>query len=293
VTYSLLARDAATGELAVGVQSHWFSVGGVVPWARPGVGVVATQSVAEPAYGPALLERLAAGETPEAALRAELAADEAAGFRQVAVLGAAGAPVVHTGAGCMAVAGHASAPDACAQANIMARDGVPEAMLDAFGTTGGPLAARVLAALQAAEAAGGDLRGRQSAALVVVPAAGEPWHRTVDLRVEDHADPLGELARLLRLSAAYAAASDGDELAGRGDVDGAAAAYGRAEALAPEMSELRFWAALARAQGGDVAGGAAVVRELAAAHAGWRVLLDRLPDELAPGAAAVREHLDG
>ncbi|MGD0198874.1 MAG: DUF1028 domain-containing protein, partial [Solirubrobacteraceae bacterium] len=119
-TYSIVARDAASGELGVAVQSHWFSVGAVVPWAQPGVGAVATQANAEPGYGPRLLERLAAGATPAAALAELLAADPSAATRQVAVIDSAGAVAVHTGSACVAHAGHATAAGVSCQANIMA-----------------------------------------------------------------------------------------------------------------------------------------------------------------------------
>lgn len=293
MTYSLVARDPQTGELGVVVQSHWFSVGTVVSWGRPGVGVVATQSVAEPAYGPRLLDRLEAGDAPREALDDLLRADEAARFRQVAVLAPAGEPIVHTGADCIGVAGHVTGDDHAAQANMMARDGVPGAMSEAFTAATGPLARRMLEAVRAAEAAGGDVRGRQSAALLVVGPRGEPWRRQVDLRVDDHDDPVGELARLLDLHDAYTWATKGDDLVGEGRPDEAGAAYGRAAQLAPGNLELRFWAALAAAAAaaGDVDRAAAEVRAVAAEHPGWLDLLDRLAPDVAPGAAAVRTAL--
>ncbi len=199
-TYSIVGRDPATGELGVGVQSHWFSVGSIVTWARPGVGAVATQSIAEPSYGPKLLDRLAAGEDAEAGLSAELAGDSLARFRQVAVVDAGGVTATHTGGGCMDHAGHEAGDGFSAQANLMASPQVWPAMAAAFSGADGPLARRLLAGLEAAEAAGGDVRGRQSAALLVVPAEGEAWRRRVELRVEDSAEPLAELGRLLNLA---------------------------------------------------------------------------------------------
>src|SRR3954454_17102036 len=173
-TYSIVARDPETGELGVAVQSHWFSVGSVVSWARPGVGAVATQSVVEPAYGPWLLDRLQAGATAREALDALLAEDDGVAFRQVAVIGAGGMPAVHTGERCIPYAGHDLGTDFSAQANMMAREGqVWPAMADGFTQAEGTLARRLLAALHAAEAHGGDVRGRQSAALLVVPPEGE------------------------------------------------------------------------------------------------------------------------
>src|SRR3954466_14273134 len=163
-TYSIVARDPATGELGAAVQSHWFSVGSIVPWARPGVGAVCTQSIAEPAYGPRLLDALEGGAEPARALRDLLAADPAAGHRQVAVIAPAGAPAVHTGAGCIAYAGHVAGTDFTVQANMMSSDAVWPAMAGAYeaaATAGDALPRRLLAALHAAEGAGGDARGRQ------------------------------------------------------------------------------------------------------------------------------------
>jgi uncharacterized Ntn-hydrolase superfamily protein len=290
-TYSLVARDPETGELGVAVQSHWFSVGSIVSWAEPGVGAVATQSIAEPAYGPRLLERLRAGEAPREALDELLAVDGQARFRQVAVVDAGGEVAVHTGDGCIPRAGDVQGNGFSAQANMMAGYGVWPAMAEAFETATGPLARRLLAALDAGEAAGGDVRGRQSAALVVVSAEGEPWQRTVELRVEDHPDPLGELRRLVDLADAYAVASEGDDLVGRGRHAQAAERYRRAAELAPANAELLFWAGLALAQGGDVDAGVERVRSAIEMHRGWRDLLARLEPEIAPAAPTVREAL--
>ncbi len=291
-TYSIVARGAA-GELGAAVQSHWFSVGSVVAWARPEAGAVCTQSVAEPAYGPRLLDRLAEGEEPAGALRALLDADEQRAFRQVAAVAPSGAVGVHTGEGCIAFAGHATGDGFSCQANMMASEAVWPAMAQAFAAApaDAPLARRMLAALDAGEAAGGDVRGRQSAALVVAPAAGEPWQRLVELRVEDHEDPLAELRRLLDLHDAYALASDGDELAGQGRHEEAGERYRRAAELAPGSHELLFWAGLAAVQAGDRAGGVEQVRRAIALQPGWAELLGRLDARIAPAAPAVRETL--
>jgi len=291
-TYSIVARCAETGELGVAVQSHWFSVGSVVTWARPGVGAVATQSIAEPAYGTRLLAALEGGGDPEHALGELLAADEAARFRQVAVIGAAGPPAVHTGEGAIAYAGHAVGDDFSVQANMMASGDVWPAMADAFVHTTGPLARRMLAALRAAEGAGGDARGRQSSAMLIVPAAGEPWATVVDLRVEDHPEPLDELERLLGVSDAYTLATVGDDLTGEGRHAEAAEAYRAASTLQPGNHELLFWAGLAEFGHGDRAAGLAQVRQAIALQPGWRELLGRLSAEVAPDAAAVVAALD-
>jgi uncharacterized Ntn-hydrolase superfamily protein len=175
---------------------------------------------------------------------------------------------------------------------MMGRATVPDAMSAAFERAEGDLAERLMVALEGAEAEGGDVRGRQSAALLVAPAAGEPWRTRVDLRVEDHADPVGELRRLLGLQRAYELAGEADELMGAGRAAEAAARYVRAAELAPASDELQFWAGLAIAQEGDVAAGADAVRRAAAVHAGWLTLLERLSPDFAPAGAAVRAELE-
>jgi uncharacterized Ntn-hydrolase superfamily protein len=291
-TYSIVARDAATGELGVAVQSHWFSVGSVVSAARAEVGAIASQSIVEPAYRERILDRLEAGERPAGALAALLEEDPVARFRQVAVVDGAGEVAVHTGDGCIEHAGDATGEGYSAQANMMSSPDVWPAMAAAFEQSSGePLALRLLASLDAAEAAGGDVRGRQSAALLVVPPASRPWWRTVDLRVEDDPEPLAELRRLTTLHEAYALASEADELVGEGRHEEAAAGYRRAAELAPGNDELIFWSGLALAGDGDLRGGVAQVRRAIEIHPGWRDLLARLGPDVAPAAEAVRREL--
>src|SRR5215207_4451434 len=291
-TYSIVAFDPETGELGAAVQSHWFSVGSLCPWARPGIGAVATQSVVEPAHGPNALDRLERGATAQAALAGVLRDDPLASMRQVGVVDARGRVAVHTGADCIPEAGHAIGEHWACQANMMAHATVPDAMAAAFAQASGDLAGRLMTALEGAEAEGGDVRGRQSAALVVVRAQGEPWRRRVDLRVEDHTDPIAELRRLLGLQRAYELAGEADELMGEGRADEAAGRYVRASELAPESDELLFWAGLAIAQNGDVPAGADAVRRAASVNPGWLTLLERLSPEFAPAGAAVRHELD-
>jgi uncharacterized Ntn-hydrolase superfamily protein len=290
-TYSIVARDPDTGELGAAVQSHWFSVGSLCTWARPGVGAVATQSVVEPGHGPHTLARLQHGESAPDALAAVIAGDPLAAVRQVGVVDAHGAVAVHTGADCIPEACHHVGAHWSCQANMMARATVPAAMSQAFEGAEGDLAERLMHALDGAETEGGDVRGRQSAALLVVPAEGAAWQFRVDLRVDDHADPLAELRRLLGLQRAYELAGEADELMGEGRVDEAAPRYVRAAELAPGSDELLFWAGLALAQSGDVDAGVDAVRRAASVHPGWRTLLERLSPEFAPAAAAVRQAL--
>ncbi|HEX8086287.1 MAG TPA: DUF1028 domain-containing protein [Solirubrobacteraceae bacterium] len=278
MTYSLVARDPSTGELGVAVQSHWFSVGSVVPHVREGVGAVALQSVPDVVHGGRILDRLGDGASPAEALQAVLRDDPGEAMRQTAVVDAAGQIAVHTGASCIAEAGHVTGDGWSCQANMMASDTVPDAMARAFAGAQGPLAERMVSALEAAEAEGGDIRGRQSAALV---AGG------VELRVEDHADPVGELRRLLVLHRAYEAATEGDTAVAAGDFERAATAYERASVLAPENDELLFWAGLAAAQGGDVELALRRVRRAIEIQPSWRELLARLGPEHSPVAADV------
>jgi len=291
VTYSIVARDPDTGELGVAVQSHWFSVGPIVPWARPGVGAVATQAMIEVAYGPRALALLKHGVRSQEALQRLTAADPGAAGRQVAVMDAAGDVAVHTGDAAIPFAGHVVGDGVSCQANMMASARVWPDMLDAFTAAAGSLTQRLLAALDAAEAAGGDVRGRQSAAILVVPATGEAWETVVSLRVEDHPEPLAELRRLVGLHEAYTVAERGDELVSQGRHVEAAEAYRQSAALAPESEELRFWDGLGSALAGDLDAGAEQVRQVIARRSGWGELLERLSPEIAPSAAEVRFRL--
>lgn len=292
-TYSIVAHDPRTGEVGVAVQSHWFSVGSIVPWTRAGVGAVAVQSVPDAAYGTRLLDRLEAGEAPAGALTAELAGDEQAAYRQVALVSADGRAAAHTGAMCVAFAGDVAGEGFTCQANIMASEAVWPAMAEAFSKSGPthPLARRMLAALHAGEAAGGDVRGRQSCAIVVAPADGDPWRTTVDLRVEDAPEPLTEMERLLGVHDAYALATEGDDLVSLGRLEEAGVAYARAAELAPGNHELLFWAGLAAVQAGRREEGLEQVRRAIAMQPGWAELLPRLSAEMAPAAPEVASEL--
>lgn len=290
-TYSITARDPVTGALGVAIHSHWFSVGPLCAWARPGAGAVATQSVVEPAYGARGLDAMASGESAPDALARLLGADDSARVRQVAMVDAAGRVAVHTGHDCIPVAGHVTGDGFSCQANMMLRETVPAAMATAFAAADDELPERLLAALEAAEGEGGDVRGRQSAAMLVVPAAGEAWATSVDLRVDDHAAPLDELRRLMGLERAYSLAVAADELVGAGDFDAAIPLYERASALAPESDELVFWAGIGLA-GSDLDAGVARIRRAAAVNPHWLVLLDRLSPEFAPAGAEIRRALN-
>jgi len=278
VTYSIVGRDKKTGEFGVAVQSHYFQVSPAVPWAKAGVGAVATQSHVNLSYGPLGLELLEAGYTAEQALAALTAGDPKAEVRQCAIVDADGHVAAHTGAKCIPAAGQTLGDGFSCQANLMEKDTVWDAMARAFSTSDAPLAERMMAALEAAEAEGGDIRGKQSAAMVVVAATGtgRPWNdRIIDLRVEDSAEPLPELRRLLRIKRAYMTAGDADLLEEKGDMPGAIAKLREALAIAPEMVELRVMTGVTMASAGDVDGGCALIAEAVRKNARWVETLHR------------------
>jgi uncharacterized Ntn-hydrolase superfamily protein len=268
MTYSIVARDPETGDLGVAVQSHYFQVGPVVPWGLAGVGAVATQSLVNVSFGPAGVELMRLGCTARQALDAVLAGDPDRDARQCAMVDAAGGVAAHTGGRCIAEAGHRAGDGYSVQANLMERATVWDAMAEAFEAAEGPLAERMLAALDAAEAEGGDVRGRQSAAMVVLTGrpTGRAWEdRRIDLRVEDHPDPVVELRRLVRYRRAYGAAAGGD-----------VAGHRQALQIAPEVTQLRFFAGLALARAGQWDEGLVLLREAIAAEPRWEITLPRL-----------------
>ena len=252
-TYSIVARDAKTGELGVAVQSSYFSVGTDVSWAAAGVGAVATQAIVEVAYGPKGLELLARGATAQEALDELVARDPLAALRQVGIVDAEGRTAAHTGSACVSACAHAVGAGYSVQGNMLASDAVWQAMGPAFETAEGDLAERLMLVLEAAERAGGDVRGRQSAALLVVTGA-RPTHdwegRSFDLHVEDHPRPLEELRRLLTLRRAYALFQEARRSFGAGDLDGALEMVERARKLQPSDLQFAFWTGVALANSG-------------------------------------------
>jgi uncharacterized Ntn-hydrolase superfamily protein len=285
MTYSIVARDPRTGDLGVAVQSHWFAAG-IVCWARPGVGAVATQATALIDHGPLVLDALAGGEDAAGALRVRLDADDDREVRQVAVLDSRGGVAVHTGASCIPEAGHVAGDGYACQANMMWRDTVWRAMADAFESAEGDLAERLLRALEAGEGEGGDVRGRQAARLLVVraEATDRPWEDVlVDLRVDDHPHPLPELRRLLELKRAYDRLESAEALELEDDVEGAFVERRAALEAVPDVAEIAFWTAisLANAGRGDEARETAAVAF--AAYPGWAELLRRLAERRLAG----------
>ena len=246
-TYSIVARDSATGQLGVAVQSHWFSVGAIVAFAEAGVGAVATQSFVDPSYGPLGLELMKIGKSAPEALRGLLASDDGEAVRQVAMIDAQGRVQAHTGSRAIYAAGHLVGDQYSVQANLMEKESVWGAMSKAYENAEGDLAERLLQALEAAEQEGGDIRGKQSAAILVVSGepSGRPWEdRLFDLRVEDHPDPLGELRRLVTMQRAYQKLNEGDGWVTAEDFPRALEAYSEALSIVPDEAtngEAAFW----------------------------------------------------
>jgi uncharacterized Ntn-hydrolase superfamily protein len=279
-TFSIVARDPATGELGVAVQSHWFSVGPIVPWAEAGVGAVATQSFVDPSYGKNGLELMRAGKSAPDVLKELLEKDEGREVRQVAMIDAQGRVDAWTGKNDIQAAGHIVGKNFSVQANLMLNDKVWPAMARAFENAKGDLADRMLAALDAAQAVGGDIRGRQSAAMVVVTGkpTGQAWKdRTFDLRVDDSPQPLVELRRLVRLQRAYNHMNAGDLAVEKKDNEGALREYGAAEKLVPNNAEMIYWHAVALVNMGRVEESLPLFRKVFAMDRNWIALTPRLP----------------
>jgi uncharacterized Ntn-hydrolase superfamily protein len=279
-TFSIVARDPNTGEIGVAVQSHWFSVGPIVPWAEAGVGAVATQSFVDPSYGKLGLEMMRTGKSAPDALKSLLAGDEGREVRQVAMIDTHGRVDAWTGKNDIQAAGHIVGKNFSVQANLMLNDKVWPAMAQAFESAKGDLADRMLAALDAAQAMGGDIRGRQSAALIVVTGkpTGQAWKdRTFDLRIDDSPEPLKELRRLVTLQRAYNHMNAGDLAVEKKDNEGALREYAAAEKLVPDNAEMIYWHAVALANMGRVDESLPLFRKVFAMDRNWATLTPRLP----------------
>ncbi len=278
-TYSIVARDPATGQLGVAVQSHWFSVGSVVTWAKAGVGAVATQSFVLVDYGPKGLALMEAGTPAPEALAQLIAGDDGQAVRQVAMVDANGRVATHTGERCIQAAGHYLGDHFSVQANLMLSDEVWPRMAAAYENSKGGLADRMLAALEAAQGVGGDIRGQQSAAILIVTGEkqDQPWKGVLmELRVEDHPTPVAELRRLIMVHRAYEHMNAGDLAVEHGDNEGALKEYGAAEELFPDNLEMKFWHAVALVNMGRLEASYPLFRTIFAQDKNWRTLLPRL-----------------
>jgi len=279
-TYSIVARDPVTGQMGVAVQSHWFSVGSLVTWVEAGVGAVATQSFIDPAYGPLGLDLMRAGKNAKQALAAIIASDPGEAVRQVAMIDAKGNVAAHTGNKCIPAAGHYAGENFSVQANLMLNEKVWPAMAEAYQKTKGDLADKMLAALDAAQAIGGDIRGKQSAAIRIVSgtSTGRPWvDRVMELRVEDHPEPLKELRRLMHVHRAYQHMNAGDLAVEHNDMNKALAEYGAAQTMMPDNLEMTYWTATSLVNAGRLDESLPLFKKVFAGDPNWAELTPRLP----------------
>jgi len=279
-TYSIVALDKKNKQIGVAVQSHWFAVGSICPWIEPGVGVISTQSMVEVSYGPKGLNLLRGGKTAQEALDEMLNADKGKELRQVAVVDAQGNVAAHTGKRCISEAGHQIGVSFSVQANMMLNNTVWPAMADAFKNSAGDLANRLIAALQAAQEAGGDIRGKQSAALLVSENIKDntPWeHILVDLRIDDHPDPILELSRLLDIQKAYDLMDEGENFLLKKENEAARIKYQQAAQLAPDIEEIPFWQAVTMADSGNMDDALLIFKRVFNINKNWALLVQRLP----------------
>jgi len=280
-TFSIVARDSATGEMGVAVQSHWFSVGTVVSWAEAGVGAVATQSFVNKSFGIRGLDLLRRGLTAQQALDVLLSDDEGREVRQVAIVDIKGNIAVHTGKNCIQYASHIKGNQFSVQSNMMLGDKVCESMAAAYmKNSNKPFAERLLAALDGAQKAGGDIRGKQSAAIIVVPAKseGKPWdERIVDLRVEDNTEPIKELNRLYLVHTAFQHMNNGDLAVEKNDMIKAMEEYKAAMKLMPDNLEMQYWTAITLANNKEVDKALPMLKKIFAKDKNWKELTKRLP----------------
>lgn len=279
-TYSIVAIDPETGDMGVAVQSHWFATGTLVIWGEAGVGVVATQSFVNPAFGPEGLALMKAGQAPKSVLQQLLAEDDGRAFRQVGLLNAKGQVASFTGEKCIEAAGNLTGEGYAVQANLMDNAQVWPAMAKAFeASKGQPLAERLVMSLEAAQQAGGDIRGKQSAAILVVSAknTGQSWvDRKVDLRVDDHPTPIEELNRLLKVHRAYEHMNKGDVAVEHGDIELAMKEYSQAEAMFPDNLEMKFWKAVNLANTGSLSEALPLFKIVFAGDPNWKKLTPRI-----------------
>ena len=294
-TYSIVARDPVAGQLGVAVQSHWFSVGTLVPWAEAGVGAVATQSFVDVRYGVSGLDLMRTGWSAQRTLAALKLADPHAEVRQIAMIDVKGNVAAHTGEKCIRHAGHLIGENFSVQANLMLNNRVWETMAEAFRQSSGDLADRLLTVLEAAQSSGGDLRGKQSAAILVVRTTptGRPWEdRIMDLHVADHTDPLQELRRLMRLHKAYQHMNRGDLAFEQNKLKEALAEYKTAQTLAPENLEMKFWMAVSLVNAQRVQSALPIFKSIFQRDENWRLLIPRLSEvDLLPSDPVVIEQI--
>ena len=279
-TFSIVARDPQTGEMGVAVQSHWFSVGSIVAWGEAGVGVVATQSFVNPSFGQRGLEFLKKGMTAQEVVDLLISTDEGRDVRQLAIVDSKGNSASFTGSKCIEAAGNITGDGYSVQANMMLNNTVWGAMSKAFENSKGPLAERLISALEAAQNEGGDIRGKQSACLLVVKgeATGNLWEdRLIDLRVEDNPQPIVEIKRLLKVYRAYEHMNKGDLAVEKNDMKLAMDEYNAAMQMFPENLEMKYWTAVTLANTGEIEKALPMFKEIFSLDKNWKELTKRLP----------------
>jgi len=281
-TYSIVARDTKTGEMGVGVQSHWFSVGSIVSWGEAGVGVVATQALVNKSYGLRGLEFLKQGKSPQEALNILLSEDDGKEVRQVSILDVNGRVATHTGTKCIKQAGHIVGDQFSVQANMMLSEEVWGVMASAYKEHENlPLPERIIKTLEAAERVGGDIRGKQSAVLLIVASKQieNKWDGPlIELRIEDHQDPLKELNRLLKVFRAYEHMNNGDLAIEKGDTIKALEEYEISQKMFPENLEMKYWTAISLANNNKLEEALVLFADVFRKDNNWRTLTERLPD---------------
>lgn len=278
-TFSIVGMDPETGEMGVAVQSHWFSVGTIVSWGEAGVGVIATQSFVNPSFGPRGLELLKQGKTAQEVVDELIDSDEGRDVRQLAVLSVDGTVASYTGKNCIPGAGNIVGKNYSVQANLMLNDKVWPAMSKAFETSTGPLAERMVAALEAAQEVGGDIRGKQSACILVVKgrSTGKVWEdRLIDLRVDDSPEPIKEIKRLLKVHRAYDHMNAGDLAVEHGDMQLAMKEYSAAEEMFPDNEEMKYWHAVTLVNNGGLGEALPIFKEIFEKNENWKILTPRL-----------------
>lgn len=278
-TYSIVARDAETGQMGVAVQSYYFAFGSVSPHAEVGVGAVTIQSFAKPSYGTQGLRLIREGAAAQRALDTLREQDPHAGYRQSAMIDNPGRVAACTGERCVPEAGHHIGEGYACLGNMLTERGIWNGMGEAFEGAKGEFVDRLLLSLEAAQAAGGDLRGRRSAAVIVVDAesSGDPGLDVLfDLRVEDHEEPLRELDRLVTLKKAFQLNSRGDHHLRNGDLRAALRDFSLAVSMAPAHEELVFWQAVAMVVAGYPREAEPLFQELFDTSDNFRLMANRV-----------------
>jgi len=279
-TFSIVARDPATQEIGVAVQSRAFRAGAIVPYAKAGVGAIATQAAANSSYGPKGLALLEQRLSPEEVVKRLTGEDDGRDVRQLAVMDASGRVKAYTGSKCNYWAGHIEGKDYSVQGNILAGEEVVKAMARAFETAKGELAERMMAALEAGNAAGGDARGMQAGGILVVKPIDDPSVTTdhwVDIRVDDSPNPFKELRRLLNISIAGRHSQISGRLANEGKFNEAIEEQKKAIAMKPDDDQYVYGLAQRYAQAGDASNAVRTLRDAISKHAGWKALAKRNP----------------